>query len=303
MAERSNLAGMIASTCGGSPRYRLARGRWLACTVLYALTLAGLASAGLAPTAAAQGVSDANSALGSAQAVLDCVAANAPSNSFSQIVEFVTRDAGGSEREQRAKMFGHAEDGDLALTLQVTDPIDVADTAVLIRRRKRDTDYQDDQYVYLPSLQRSRRVVGGMAESPMLGTDLSYSDVARFFGAFSGAQASLITGAPPGEAHVRVIPESTGNGASDIAALVVHVERMLCVPLRVELLDVNGQISKTIVADRDSISAYGERHMAHRFTITTEQTQSTTTVELSRVKLDPSLSSGLFHPRSYYRAR
>lgn len=229
-----------------------------------------------------------------------CAAANAPKQSFSQSAEFVTTDAQQATRTLETRLWGRSEDGKLRLTLHVQQPPDVSGTALLIRRE----DGDDDMFMYLPALRKSRRVTGAMTSSKVLGTDFSYADIQRLFGTLSTGKATAL---PDGETdgipvyRVQLQPEIVDGG--DAVRVVAALEQRHCVPLQVNFFDDTGTIIRQLRADPESIQAVGEHHLATKFVMRDKVAESKTELTLSKVEFDERIPYSLFNPRGYYNQR
>ena len=229
-----------------------------------------------------------------------CAAANAPEESFSQRAEFITTDAEQAKRRLETRLYGRSEAGTLRLTLHVEQPPDVAGTALLLRR----DDGDDDMFMYLPALRKSRRVTGAMTSSKVLGTDFSYADIQRLFGTLSTGQATALPDGKVGDLavyRVQLEPQIVDGG--DPVRVVAALEKAHCVPVQVQFFDDTGAVIRQLDADRDSIRAVGKHHLATQFVMRDLVTESMTELTLSKVEFDERIPISLFSPRGYYNLR
>lgn len=234
------------------------------------------------------------------QGILDCAASNTPQRSFSQRAKFVTTDQEQAERHLRATIYGASEAGKLRLNLQVSQPPDVAGTAILLRR----DDGDDDMFVYLPALKKSRRVTGGMAASKVLGTNFSYSDIQTLFGALSNSQVTRMPDDTLGDTPVyRLEMRAMSMEGGDFERVVVALEQTHCVPLRVDFLDAGDELVRRLNTRADSIKQVGERTLATEFFMEDFVTGSTTSLSMDDIEFDERIPFSLFNPRGYYNPR
>lgn len=229
-----------------------------------------------------------------------CAAANAPSESFSQTAEFVMTDAEQATRRLDTRLYGKSEDGKLRLTLHVRQPPDVSGTALLIRRDNGD----DDMFMYLPALRKSRRVTGAMTSTKVLGTDFSFEDIQRLFGTLSSGKAKALPDATVGDLPVHQVelqPQVVDGG--DPVRVVASLEQANCVPIQVKFIDESGAVIRQLDADVDSIQTVGSHHLATQFLMRDLVADSTTELTLSKVEFDERIPYSLFNPRGYYNPR
>jgi hypothetical protein len=85
--------------------------------------------------------------------------------------------AGGREvKRQEIEVVTHTEAGRLQALARFTAPPDLRDTALLVLEQG---GRPDDYFLYLPALDRVRRVSGAQRSDSFMGTDLTYEDLER----------------------------------------------------------------------------------------------------------------------------
>jgi hypothetical protein len=84
--------------------------------------------------------------------------------------------AGGSKRERRSTTVLRLQPNgvDSKLLVRFSSPADIKGTAFL---QIEHTDGEDDQWIYLPALKKSRRLVANNKKDSFVGSDFSYGDV------------------------------------------------------------------------------------------------------------------------------
>ncbi|MGH8455486.1 MAG: outer membrane lipoprotein-sorting protein [Stenotrophobium sp.] len=120
--------------------------------------------------------------------VLDCMRANIPETLRVQEFDLTAIDRVGGTRALRGRLYAMRENGLIRALVKMLAPADLARAAYLIRENKAG---QDDMWVYLPALDRVRRITGASAGGPLFGTDISYADVKQIENSFSGGAISL----------------------------------------------------------------------------------------------------------------
>ncbi len=99
-------------------------------------------------------------------------------NSQTAEIEMRLIDSGGNERLRRLRQYRRKAGKDTHSLMFFLAPADVRDTGFLTY------DYDapgkdDDQWLYLPALRRSKRIASGDKSSSFMGTDFNYSDMTR----------------------------------------------------------------------------------------------------------------------------
>jgi outer membrane lipoprotein-sorting protein len=79
-----------------------------------------------------------------------------------------------STREMRMKVLEQEDDGDKTLVV-FDEPKDVQGTALLTFSHRTD---DDDQWLYLPALERVKRISSSNQSGPFMGSELAYEDLA-----------------------------------------------------------------------------------------------------------------------------
>ena len=233
-----------------------------------------------------------------ADQALACLAANAPEKTFSYQADFLTRDRNGDERPLSAQVLGKRDAGSLLINLGIREPAALTGTAFLIR----ETDGQDDMRIYLPAMNRVRRVTGSMAARELLGTSFSYLNIKQMFGAFlDGARETLADGEHLGRAvhRVRIVP--TPEEGAPFQSLMAYIDAETCVPLGVDFLDADGELLKQLEATVGTLRELDGRHLATEYRMRDLLNGTETTVRFSDLSFDESIRGTRFSPNSFYR--
>jgi len=113
-----------------------------------------------------------------------------------QIVHLVVRNASGDERRRRLHVASKRIDGRLHSLGRFVEPPTLRGTTVLTIEND---DRSDDHFIFLPALQRIRRVTSAQRADAFMGTDLSYEDFERRWAEDYAAEmgpAAVVEGAP-----------------------------------------------------------------------------------------------------------
>jgi hypothetical protein len=161
-------------------------------------------------------------------------------------VRMVLIEAGGDKRERAMDVLGRRKDGQFQTLLRFSAPPDIAGTAFLMLDHGHD---QAEQYIYLPGLKRTRRIVGRDRESSFMGSDFSYADMQRVDS--RQAQHKRLPDEKFGNDEVYVI-ESTVNAGAAIpyGKLTTWIRKSDFIALRTRFFDRAGQLVKTLYSRR-----------------------------------------------------
>lgn len=163
-------------------------------------------------------------------------------------LEFVLSESGGATQTRSATAFREIDQGSRRMAIYFDAPASLRGTAFLSwvdEARVQD----DEQWLYLPALRRTRRVPGRDRGGYFLGTDLSYDDLRRIakVATTDWHFESVVAGSAP---HLRVVegraatPEIAKELGYSHARWVVDVERAFV--LEAEYRDLQDQPFKSI---------------------------------------------------------
>ena len=231
--------------------------------------------------------------------VTECMRANIPGTFRVQSVQFVTVDRSRSQRLLSGRVVASREDDLIRANLRLESPPDLKGAAYLTRETR---DGRDEMYLYLPALNRVRRVVGGTRNNPLFGTDFSYNDLRVIHSAFSGDQVTLLgtdtlESRPTHRLEV-LRAEDDEEGPEKMQA---WVDAESCVALRIDLLDGSDTLLKRIVSPAESLKQlptgqwYAEQVVAEDVVA-----QSTTTLTIRGIEANLNVPERIFNPRSFY---
>ena len=110
----------------------------------------------------------------------------------------------------------------------------LASAAYLIREGKK----ADEMYVFLPALNRTRRIMGGAGDGPLFGTDLSYADIKQLQNAFGGSAIKVLGSQKlDGRTTTMLSALPTAESNSRYAQVNAWVDDISCLPMKVEFLE------------------------------------------------------------------
>lgn len=138
---------------------------------------AGLAAAGVLGAAGANDDAGTESAL-SAREVMERVDARDDGDLSVQDLEMVLIDKRGHQRVRELRSYGRDVGEDEQSILFFLAPADVEDTGFLTYDYE-DPERDDDQWLYLPALSRTKRIASADKSGSFMGSDFSYADMTK----------------------------------------------------------------------------------------------------------------------------
>jgi hypothetical protein len=191
----------------------------------------------------------------------------------------VVRDKSGATRELAFAGRSRRYDGALSKGLvRFTAPADVAGVGFLQIQAK---DGEDDRFLYLPELKRSRRISGSNRSQSFMGTDFSYADLDRRDLRQAVAEArGDETVSKLACWHIAVTP-TRGDAPYARAELWVRKDNFL--PLRMQMFSRSGALLKTLTTQE--VRRIGGRWFISRSTMVSHEEARQT--ELTIEQIDP----------------
>lgn len=186
--------------------------------------------------------------------------------------------------------------GERSLTL-FHEPRDIAGTAFLSHTR---LDRADDQWLYLPSLRRVRRIASANRSSAFVGSEFAYEDLLsdeadRF-------RHRWLRDEPCGDGDCFVIEREPLYEGSGYSRQVVWVDHSEFRPVRIEFHDRRNRLEKTLMLE-DYRLYRGRFWRAHRLTMENHLTDSTTVLRFEPFELGSGLAPERFDPALLPRLR
>jgi len=111
-----------------------------------------------------------------ARAIMEKVDARDEGDSRTADMQMVLVDKRGNERVRRISTFSKDKGEDTYRLMFFTHPADVKDTGLLVYDYD-DPERDDDQWLYLPALRKTKRIATSDKSGSFMGSDLSYSDM------------------------------------------------------------------------------------------------------------------------------
>jgi hypothetical protein len=161
-------------------------------------------------------------------------------------VRMVLVEPNGAKRERAMDVLGRRTKGLFQTVVHFSMPQDIAGTAFLMIDRGAE---QSEQYIYLPGLKRTRRIVGREREGSFMGSDFTYADMQRVDAKYT--KHKRLPDEKLGEDAVYVI-ESTLSADAPVSygKVMTWIRKTDYVALRTRFYDRAGKLAKTLYSRR-----------------------------------------------------
>jgi hypothetical protein len=267
------------------------------------MKLAWILAAALASRATADPAAMSN-APATAASVVACMRANLPQAATVKDIELLATDRLGARREFKGKVYAAhlkraQQDAGLGVTMKVLTPASLYGTAYLIRSAD-SAGAEDNIYMYLPGIQRMRRISGASANGALLGTNLSYSDFQQMETGFGGSQAVLEGADSIGQRQVyRLAFRPRPQDRSPYTLIRSWVDRQTCVPLSTAFYQGDSE-RKRFSASADALHQSGGLWYLSESVMRDLQDGSSTVIHIDGISGSASLPDSTFQPLGFY---
>lgn len=228
--------------------------------------------------------------------IVSCMRANIPNSVQVKEVELIARDRSGGERQLRGRLYATNDKDRIKAMLKIGAPPDLAGAAYLIKEGEK----ADEIYVYVPALNKVRRVTGGSMDGPLWGTDLSYNDLKQVQNAFFDPAAKLegkgeIEGTP-----VQILQFAPQPGQnSRYSSIRAWVEPKSCMALKAEFYEGQTVRKRFSGMPRDLRQAGPHWYLAEML-IADLKEGTQTRIKVTGVATEKKLADRLFNASTFY---
>ncbi|MFI4980321.1 MAG: outer membrane lipoprotein-sorting protein [Nevskiales bacterium] len=231
--------------------------------------------------------------------VLQCMRANVPPTLRIQEIELQATDRAGASRTMRGKLFAMRDKGLLRAMVHIAEPTDLAGAAYLVRETAAD-DHADEMYMFLPAMNRVRRITGASADGSFLGTDFSYNDVKQIENAFGDNDGRLEKPEQIEQHPVYVITfKPKPDQSSRYSLLRAWVDQKTCVALKVDFFE--GDVPrKELSAPVSAIQQSGNYWYLSQALMQDLKDHTSTRLKVVGVSSGTDLATRYFDPHSFY---
>lgn len=213
-------------------------------------------------------------------------------------MEMILIDKRGGQRVRTLRMFTRDDGPDTRTLLFFMSPADVQDTGLLTYDYD-DPDRDDDQWLYLPALKKSKRIAGGDKSGSFMGSDFTYADMTsrvldRY--RYSLMKETDVDGAAVWQ--IEAIPDEKEIDETGYTRSILFVRQDNHVVVRaVHWLEKKGRLKYFEASRLEQIDGIW---VPKRLTMTTRKGQDTlhhTVINVSNVKFNQDLDEQMFTVR------
>ena len=235
---------------------------------------------------------------GDARSVLECGLAKRYRRDTAQEIVITVSRGGRTLRRYEASVVWKTFDDELRSLVSFREPAEYRRMRVLTVERRQG---QDEHFLFLPSLQKVRRVYGGRRAERFLGTDLTYEDwepirveelAIRAFG-----EATI-----DGEPVWRITTEPKGESAYPVSRHSIAQSDCLILEIARFKHGASGPSKLIRVGRRDTVQVAGET-LPSRILVDDLEAGRQTEVLARHIRLDPELGKEVFEPSQLTRRR
>lgn len=228
-----------------------------------------------------------------------CMRANIPDTLQVREFEISATDKTGGTRTLSGRLNARMDANRISAAMRVETPPDMRGASYLVREAA-EKGGEDEIFVYLPALQKVRRVNGGMRDTSLFGTDLSYSDIKQITYAFSGntlklEKADVIEKRPVW--LLSMAPAPSADARFD--RVLAWIDQKSCMVLKAEFTQ-GGVVRKRFQTSAKFLAQSGPHWYFTEGRIEDLQEKTSTLLRITGVMSDKDLADRLFNPRMFY---
>ena len=221
--------------------------------------------------------------------IMDRVIDNQKSGSSAMDIRMTLIDSRGNESVRRIQTLMMDDDGNTRSITLFLEPANVKNTRFLTIQNE---DRADDQWIYLPSLRKTRRIASGEKDGSFMGSDFYYSDMGA--GDLDDADYTIIGEEQFGGRDCWIIEAVPGAGSdSPYGKTVSWVDKENYLAMKVAFFGDDGatQIKELTMEGPRQIDGYWS---AEKTTMKTLDSGHRTELEIRQVKYDIPVNPGYF---------
>lgn len=201
-----------------------------------------------------------------------------------------------SSRDVRVKFLEVKGDGDKGLTI-FDSPADVKGTAFLSFSHSIDP---DDQWLYMPSLKRVKRINSSNKSGPFMGSQFAYEDLSSF--EVDKYSYKYIRDEKLGDIDSFVIENYPLYEYSGYSKQVAWIDKTRYIPIKIEYFDRKNSLLKTLILS--NYTQYDNKYWrALEQRMVNHQNGKTTLLSFNEYKLNSGLKDSDFNRNSLKRSR
>lgn len=234
----------------------------------------------------------------SVEQIVACMRGNLPTSVQVRDFQLNSTDKTGATRALTGRLYARLDKGLINAMMRIEQPSDLRGAAYLIRETASDSD--EEMYIYLPALQKVRRVTGGMKDSSLFGTDLSYADIKQITYAFTGQTLKLdkVDTFEDRPMWLLSMAADPAQGPS-FDRVQAWIDQKTCMVLKAEFLQ-EGVVRKRFLSSSRFLVQSGPHWYVSEGRMEDLQDKTHTELRVLGVSSEKELADRLFNPRVFY---
>jgi hypothetical protein len=227
-----------------------------------------------------------------------CMRANVPETLQVKVFEMVATDRSGGTRTLSGRLYGRLDEDRIEAMMRIELPVDMRGASYLVREAE--PGKGEDMFVYLPALNKVRRITGGMRDSALFGTDLSYADVKQIAYAFTDDSLKLERSETFEDRPMWVLSMSPDpDNTLRFDRVLAWIDQQSCMVIKAEFLQ-EGAVRKRFTSSTAHLAQSGPHWYVTQGRIDDLQEQTYTELRITDVLSNEDLANRLFNPRSFH---
>jgi len=220
-------------------------------------------------------------------------------SSFTAVSEMTLINAQGEKRERKLNNIQKIQPNgiDSKIVAKFLEPADVRGTGFL---QVEHSDADDDQWIYLPALQKSRRLVANNKKDSFFGSDISYGDIS--LPKVDAYKHTLLKSEMLGKFDCYVIESVPATAAfkddTGYSKKVSWIRKDSFLEAKVDYYDLNGELLKTqLVTGHHQVEKNPDHWLAETREVTNVQTGHKTIFTFSKIQAGIPIDDSVFTTR------
>lgn len=233
-----------------------------------------------------------------AEEIRSCARGNFPEKTSVQTIVMIAHDRSGGQRTLKAKMYWRQDDkGFSNVMIRVYAPGDLSGSSYLVLEREE----RDDMFMYLPALDRVRRIVGNMRSKPLWGTDLSYEDIKHLHSVAMAGSMQRLEDGKVGEREVYVLESDYEQDLeSPYKRVVSSIDKVTCTLLEASFYDDANEAIKKLSVQVDTLMEVDGRWQMRDMKMEDLHNQTHTELKVEEIESDESISGRVFSSHTFH---
>lgn len=236
--------------------------------------------------------SAAHAELKTAEEIDACYQANFPETTSIQTVSMNSKDRIGAITTSKSTLWWKKmEDGKSKVMMKFFKPAEMRNAGLLMLEKENGT----EMFIYLPMLEKVKRVTSRMTSSSMFGTDFSYEEFEQLQGIAEDSPSErladdTIDGRPAYVLETKPGPESD----TAYERIKTWIDKETCVSLKSEFYERGDKLRKVMSARTETITQEGDLWMAREIVMRDLRDDTETVMVIEKVEI------GVDIPRSRF---